>query len=637
MKGSVVVMAEFTLVEGNKYRISGTLSEDDISRINRFKNRTTLILENTVGLSSELISKINSDRIVFSIKGGLDYDKKKKFKSQHYVDRTFVSPSGLRNILKYFEYSESMMDPNWNEFEKAMFLYNALVVDMEYAADYENIQSRGVTERSLNGILYGKLVCAGFAQVYKEMLDRSGIKNYYQNQKDVHAFNVLEIDGKKYGVDVTWDNCDKKNNNGMCGFGRFAHDPEFYSRHGHQLYKEIDVSPDFESPAITERIYDTEEEEYDLSLLNMDQLNEYYSHIASRIESRRPFRYKLQDQSYEIKIKYLPVDTVDYYLKKEANQEYSILTILGFLNKRNSLQLNKQLLEAYRSRRGYIMDVSSGKLDYNLGRLDLASIGLNNYEISIDGNLEFDDGDEKRCDRMYGVTGAIPKTSSDEMNSVCNFLNQYLNDYFKKYIMDMIGDIDNVLSNYEFKPEEFDTNRFLESANINSKISIIAKSPDYLAQLGLSEDEINNVISKINARYNELHKPYEKVVDQKENDLDFLSAVFDDYELIWNTMEYDLQKQITKEEFVSLFSNVEYMIKLFEQYITIAGEKKFDMNDYSISNDDLQELLNRLIQEYQNKYMVSEMMKELDDQDKLEVTDEELEEQQPGSGIGNRL
>ena len=32
-----------------------------------------------------------------------------------------------------------------------MFLYNALVVDMEYAEDYEKIQSDGTIERSLNG------------------------------------------------------------------------------------------------------------------------------------------------------------------------------------------------------------------------------------------------------------------------------------------------------------------------------------------------------------------------------------------------------------------------------------------------------------------------------------------------------
>ena len=202
-------MAEFVSVDKNKYKVVGTLTEKDINRINSFKNRITIILDNTVGLSSELISKIESDRIIFSIKGGLDYDTKEKYKEQKYVDRTLVSPNGLKNIIKYLEYNESLIDPNWNEFEKAMFLYNALVVDMEYAEDYEKIQSDGTIERSLNGILYGKLVCAGFAQVYKEMLDRVGIKNYYQNQKDVHSFNVIEIDGKKYGVDVTWDNNDK--------------------------------------------------------------------------------------------------------------------------------------------------------------------------------------------------------------------------------------------------------------------------------------------------------------------------------------------------------------------------------------------------------------------------------------------
>lgn len=349
-------MATFIEIDKNKYKIIGTLTEEDINKINQFKNRTTLILDNTAGLSSELISKIHSDRIIFSIKGGLDYESKEKYKEQKYIDRTFVSSSGLKKIIKYFEYNESFIKPEWNEFEKAMFLYNALVVDMEYEEDYENIQSKGTTERSLNGILYGKLVCAGFAQVYKEMLDRIGIKSYYQNQKDVHAFNIIEIDEKKYGVDITWDNNDKKNNNGRCKFGRFGHDPEFYTRHGHQLYKEVDISDDFEI-TILEKVYDNDEEIYDLSLLSMEQLNEYYNHISSSINIRKPFTYNLQDQPLEIKNNYLPVDTVDLKLKQEALQEYPITIILEFLEKRNALKINPQLLEAFSSRRGYLLDM----------------------------------------------------------------------------------------------------------------------------------------------------------------------------------------------------------------------------------------------------------------------------------------
>ena len=114
-------------------------------------------------------------------------------------------------------------------------------------------------------------------------------------------------------------------------------------------------------------------------------------------------------------------------------------------------------------------------------------------------------------------------------------------------------------------------------------------------QLGFREEEINNAIQKIKNKYNEIHKPYEKEVEQKDNDLDFLYAVFNDLNMIWQTIEYDLQKQITEEEFISLFSDVDYMIKIFEQYVTIGQNSKFKLNEYKVSKEDLQQLLNRII------------------------------------------
>lgn len=591
-------MAKFELIEKDKYKIIGQLTSEDINKINSFKNRTILVLENTAGLSSELISTLETDRVVFSIKGGLDYDKKDKYKEQKYIDRTYVSPDGLKKIIKYFEYNESLIDSNWNEFEKAMFLYNALVVDMEYAENYETIQSPGTTERSLNGILYGKLVCAGFAQVYKEMLDRIGIKNYYQNQKDVHAFNIIEIDGKKYGVDITWDNNDKKNNNGRCGFGRFGHDPEFYTRHGHQLYKDIDVSDDFEL-TVMERVYDTDEEVYDLSLIDMETLNQYYSHISSKISSRKPFRYNLQDQAIEIKNKYLPVDTVDLKLKQEATQEYPITIILEFLKKRNALQINPQLLNAYSSRRGYLLDIGSSNGEYRYGDFNLSLIGINNYTINRDGRLEFSDGNESKFNRINGTLIGNNTIPQNELDIVCNSLNQYLNQYLKKYVENILNNLDSILQKYEYVPKEWDSNRAIENANIYSKLAIVVNSRDYLIQLGVSNQEVDSIIQRITNKYNEIHKPYEKEINQKDNDLDFLYAAFGDLNMIWQTIEYDLQKQITEEEFVSLFSDVDYMIKIFEQYVMIGQNSKFKLTEYKISKEELQQLLNKIIQDNQ--------------------------------------
>lgn len=591
-------MAKFELIEKDKYKIIGQLTSEDINKINSFKNRTIIVLENTAGLSSELITTLETDRVVFSIKGGLDYDKKDKYKEQKYIDRTYVSPDGLKKIIKYFEYNESLIDSNWNEFEKAMFLYNALVVDMEYAENYETIQSTGTTERSLNGILYGKLVCAGFAQVYKEMLDRIGIKNYYQNQKDVHAFNIIEIDGKKYGVDITWDNNDKKNNNGRCGFGRFGHDPEFYTRHGHQLYKDIDVSDDFEL-TVMERVYDTDEEVYDLSLIDMETLNQYYSHISSKISSRKPFKYNLQDQAIEIKNKYLPVDTVDLKLKKEATQEYPITIILEFLKKRNALQINPQLLNAYSSRRGYLLDIGSSNWEYRYGDFNLSLIGINNYKINRDGSLEFSDGNESKFNRINGTLIGNNTILQNELDIVCNSLNQYLNEYLKKYFEYILNNLDSLLQKYEYVPKEWDSNRAIENANIYSKLAIVVNSRDYLIELGLSNQEVDSIIQRITNKYNEVHKPYEKEINQKDNDLDFLYAAFGDLNMIWQTIEYDLQKQITEEEFIALFKDVDYMIKIFEQYVMIGQNSKFKLTEYKISKEELQQLLNKIIQDNQ--------------------------------------
>ena len=597
-------MAEFVRIDKNKYKIVGTLTEGDINRINTFKNRTTLILDNTIGLSSELISKIRSNRIVFSIKGGLDYDTKEKYKQRKYIDRTFISSSGLKKIIRYFEYNESLIDPNWNEFEKAMFLYNALVVDMEYAYGYENIQSVGTTERSLNGILYGKLVCAGFAQVYKEMLDRIGIKNYYQNQKDVHAFNVIEVDGKKYGVDVTWDNNDKKNNNGRCGFGRFGHDPEFYNRHGHQLYDEI-LNFDSNDEWVTERVYDNDEEVFDLSLLSMDQLNEYYNHIVSRINSRKPFKYNLQDQSLEIKNKYLPVDTDYLRLKQEADQEYPIILIIEFLKKRNALQINPQMLDAFSSRKGYLLDIGNMDGKYNYG-LDLSLIGIDNYSIDVGGELAFNNGSERRYSSIRGIGVENSNMSQEELNTIFDNLNQFLNKYLNNYISDIVRSIDTLLSNYEYEPDEWDLDRAIESGNIYSKLAVIVNSRDYLIHAGMNEQEVDNVIQKITSKHNEVHKQYESDISQKEHDLDFLSAVFEDLNMVWQTIEDDLNRSITDEEFISLYSNVDYMIQLFEKYITVAEDKKFDFSEYDITKEELQQLLNKIIQDYQEERLLGQ-------------------------------
>lgn len=59
-----------------------------------------------------------------------------------------------------------------------------------------------------NGLLYGKCVCAGYADILKNALSLVNIESMFISGKageEWHAWNKVKIDGEWYNVDVTWD------------------------------------------------------------------------------------------------------------------------------------------------------------------------------------------------------------------------------------------------------------------------------------------------------------------------------------------------------------------------------------------------------------------------------------------------
>lgn len=247
-----------------------------------------------------------------------------------------------------------------------------------------------------------------------------------------------------------------------------------------------------------------------------------------------------------------------------------------------------------------------GDLDgtYQFG-VDLSLIGIDNYEIDRKGTITFNNGNERRQSAIAGVFNINPVMPEEELNKIFNNLNEYLKQYFNKYLLDVVNNIDTLLENYEYKPNEWDADRAVENDNENTKLSLIVNSRDYLVKMGMSEQKVDDIIQRIKSKYIELHKPYEKIYNKKDQDLDFLLSLFDDLDMVRQVMEYDLQKQVSDEEFISLYANVDYMINLFEKYITIAGDKKFQLDEFDISKEDLQQLLNQIIQDYQKNEIES--------------------------------
>lgn len=195
------------------------------------RKKIALVFKNTKGLTKEKV-KLLSDNITISILGGLN-PIKKKFAKEDYQKRTYYSKDIMLEILDVLEEIERLINPIWSELEKALFVYQKLCEYLDYSDDFGLVQSR-----NLDVLINGCGVCAGFALIYKEMMDRLGIHCYYQNKQHHHAFNVLAINGKYYGIDLTWDICEKVRN--KCGFKYFAKENSgrFYGNIHHNLEKE---------------------------------------------------------------------------------------------------------------------------------------------------------------------------------------------------------------------------------------------------------------------------------------------------------------------------------------------------------------------------------------------------------------
>ncbi len=216
------------------FKVDGPLTEEDIDSINRAVKKITIVFDNTKGQNPELIRKINNPNVTISVLSGLDYLHKNKFQKEDYLKRTFYNPNELASIVEFYQKLESGIRYTWTDRQKAMYIYKQLCEYLHYCYEYEPNYVNGVDiTRSLKGLLHGRLVCVGFAMVFKEAMDRLGIPCHYQNIQRNHSFNVIELEGKKYGIDLTWDCYQKRNN--RCGFAYFGFQKDFYGDPNHNL------------------------------------------------------------------------------------------------------------------------------------------------------------------------------------------------------------------------------------------------------------------------------------------------------------------------------------------------------------------------------------------------------------------
>ncbi|MBQ7938910.1 MAG: hypothetical protein IJ281_00840 [Clostridia bacterium] len=91
--------------------------------------------------------------------------------------------------------------------ESALLIHDRLALRCEY--DYENYLANTLPDISYTAygcLVNGRSVCQGYAEAYQYLLEQVGIDSYLCASDALnHVWNIVEIDGDYYHVDVTWD------------------------------------------------------------------------------------------------------------------------------------------------------------------------------------------------------------------------------------------------------------------------------------------------------------------------------------------------------------------------------------------------------------------------------------------------
>lgn len=199
--------------------------------INRFQGKLILDFPSTRGLTTQNLSRFTNPNLSFHIRGGYTKERARHWNQRnqvnhntrggylgqvgvsYYEDSNIYTPQEMKQIVGVMEKIEAGISPQWTDIQKVLYVYDRLREEIIYHPKYEKQTSYDI--RTLRGLISKKTVCAGYALIFKEMMDRlnipcdyvEGITNPSKDNPEysTHAWNIVTVNGKNIPVDLTWD------------------------------------------------------------------------------------------------------------------------------------------------------------------------------------------------------------------------------------------------------------------------------------------------------------------------------------------------------------------------------------------------------------------------------------------------
>ena len=401
-----------------------------------------------------------------------------------------------------------------NEMQKCMYIYCCIIQDTNYVERYRDAEvDSKLIENSLTGNLYHKLTCAGIALTFKELLDRQDIECEYLSKTNSHAFNRVIIDGKKYGMDLTWD-LNRYEHDGKISFDYFGRQKteKFYYKY-HDLCYEEDETMD------------------EIDAFTQEEIDNCYNSIKSKLDSREKHEEIISKLTKEEKIKTLQI----LHTYSELQKEEAYIELIRFLKRNKLIEENDFRVLFAQHRFSLVGDI----VGTNISKLE-------NIEAIKD---------------FYYKKNHSENFIEAAKKDIAQYLESYIRSFFDMTFI--------YVDTFKYVPFEENEELNIFYYNIKSKIEYFTSIRDIIVKMGY-EEELNYFIYK-------LQKEEEKVREEKigkrgvqsqyDRDYGYLSSVISPAEMLYIKEFIDKKNntEMSIDEFKNYFTNPSFMRTIFDR------------------------------------------------------------------------
>ena len=117
---------------------------------------------------------------------------------------TFPVAASEEAVTDYYAHSIAEQYRNLCQYEKAREVHDYLIRNVQYDFTKNAYKSYGA-------LVEGRAVCQGYSLAYREVLLHLGVKCNVligTTSQGLHAWNLVEVNGSNYFIDVTFDDKD---------------------------------------------------------------------------------------------------------------------------------------------------------------------------------------------------------------------------------------------------------------------------------------------------------------------------------------------------------------------------------------------------------------------------------------------